>query len=289
MSRKSRNLLKSFMVITIILTMLSSVSFAAWWGTSFYEWARARGLTSMITMNAANNKVSHDNFYSILLKYLNYKGVRPDGSVMQDVGTYKSQNKALEGFVREIEAIISKKSLTNNEYRNLATYIEAVKDLLGDNQKFLTRDNLKNLNLYLSLAKYKGATLIADSDYRALILSNNAPTLETNVGIVKHKALIDYGIKPYYNNITRGDFLILMFSLLSEQSLSEEEIINQFYESGVIKGYSEAEVMLELEQELTYVEMFAFLNRFEFFDFNPVAVEGEGDDVNVEDGVIEYK
>ena len=76
-----------------------------------------------------------------------------------------------------------------------------------------------------------------------------------------------------------------MFSLLSEQSVTEEDIINQFSESGVILGYSDS---LMLEENLTYAEMFTFFRRFETFDFNPIEVE-EGEDGETEGGIIEYK
>ena len=75
-----------------------------------------------------------------------------------------------------------------------------------------------------------------------------------------------------------------MFSLLSEQNLSEEEVLTQFNDAGVLVGYENGS--LELEQPLTYAEMFTFLRRFEIFDFNPEPEVEEG--TNSEDEVKEY-
>ena len=273
------------MSLAILLTTLSTATFAAWWGTPGYEWARSKGLTTMANNSALNNKVSHENFYATILKYLNYKGVKPDGGVMQNAGEYKSQNKSLEGFVREINNYVLKSSLSIDEYRNLATYIEHVKGIISDHSNILTRDDLKKLNLYLSLTKYECATKISDKDYKNLVLLNLAPTKSHNIGAVKYKDLVKFGIKPYMTDISRKEFLVLMFSLLSEQNVSEDEIIKQFEESGVILGYDDS---LMLEENLTYAEMFTFFRRFETFDFNPIEVE-EGEDGETEDGIIEYK
>lgn len=285
MKKKTSNLIKFVMILTVVITTFTTVSFAAWWGTPGYEWAKSKGLTTMANTTALNNKVSHDDFYTVLLRYLSYKGVMPKDSVRQRVGEFNSKNKALEGFVREIDAYISKESLTINEYRSLATYIEHLKGVITDNEIYLTRDNLKNFRLYLTIAKYQGAMLVGDSDYRALVTSNRAPTAAHNIGAVKHKGLITYKIKPYFDDISRKEFLLLMFSLLSEQNVSDEDIIKQFEESGVLIGYNDD---MMLEQDLTYAEMFTFLRRFETFDFNPV-IEEDGDGSTSEDGVIEYK
>ena len=85
-------------------------------------------------------------------------------------------------------------------------------------------------------------------------------------GNVKYSEILEYGIEPYFGKVTRKEFLVLMYSLLSEQKLSENEIIKQYNESGVLVGY---ENDLMLKKEMTYSEMFTFLYRFEAFEFNP--------------------
>lgn len=274
MKIKNSKIIKLITAFVILATISSTTVFAAWWGTPGYEWAREKKLTTLANNSALNNKVSHANFYSILIKYLQYKNVRPGGTVMQNVGASNSFNKAIDGIVQTVNNYISAESLSPQEYKIVATYIEHVDEILETNASILNRDDLKNVYLYLSLAKYKAATLISEPAYKNLVLSNASTTALFNVGNTKYKELVDYNIKPYYGDISRREFLVLMFSLLSEQELSEEEILTQFNESGVLIGYEDGGLLLE--NPLTYAEMFTFLRRFEIFDFNPDPEAGEG-------------
>ena len=277
MKIKNSKIIKLITALTIVATMSSTTVFAAWWGIPGYEWAREKKLTTLANNSALNNKVSHANFYSILIKYLQYKNVSMGGTVVQNVGASDSFNKAIDGIVQTVDKYITADSINEQEYKVVATYIEHVDDILESNATFLSRDDLKSVYLYLSLAKYKAATLISEPTYRNLVLSNSSPTETFNVGNTKYKELIDYNIKPYYGDISRREFLVLMFSLLSEQDLSEEEILTQFNESGVLRGYQDGG--LWLDNPLTYAEMFTFLRRFEIFDFNPEPdVEGNTGD-----------
>ena len=262
MRKKSAGIIKTIIMLGIFITMISTTAFAAWWGTPGYEWARERRITSLANNSALNNKVSHANFYSILINYLKYKDVTPKQNVMQNIGESNSFNKAIDGMVQYVDGYISRTSLTPEDYRVVATYIDHIVKILDDNEALLTRDDLKSVDLYLSLAKYKAATLIDENSYRAYVLANLGP--------VKYRELITYNIKPYYGDISRKEFLVLMFSLLSDQSVSEDEILKQFNESGVLVGYNDD---LMLSKNLTYAEMFTFMRRFEVFDFNPVPEE----------------
>lgn len=295
MRKNSSMIIKSIVALTIVASTLSTTAFAAWgWETPGYEWAREKRLTSITNTSTLNNKVSHANFYSTLIKYLQLKDVKPKQSVKQNVAALTTFNKSLEGMVKVIDEYISKEMLTPQEYREVITYMNhlysEVKGIsvgtLPNNANYLTRDSLKDLYLYLSLARYKAATLISEPTYKKLVINNWGPTPMFNVGTVKYKEIIDYNIKPYYGDISRHEFLILMFSLLSEQSLSDEEVLTQFNDAGVLIGYEDGS--LELEQPLTYAEMFTFLRRFEIFDFNPEPETEEGEETNSEDEVKEY-
>ncbi len=264
-------IIKSILLIGILGTMLSTSIFAAWWGTPGYEWAKEKKLTSLANNSALNNPVSLDNLYSVVIKYLEFKKIKPKESIMQNVGDSNCFNKGLEAMLDTVDLYITKDSLTPAEYRIVSTYIIHAVKTLQEQAGLLTRDNLKNIYLYLSLAEYKAATLIDDYSYKTLILSK--------MGAVKYKDLVKYNIKPYYGEISRKEFLLLMFSLLSNQSVSEDDVLKQFDESGVIEGYNDD---LMLTKQLTYAEMFTFLRRFEVFEFNPVIDEnGEasGDEV----------
>lgn len=295
MKKNISRIIKSIVILTIVTSTLSTSAFAAWtWSTPGYEWAREKRLTSITNTSVLNNKVSHANFYSILIKYLNLKGVKPKTEVRQNVENANTFNKALQGIVTDVEEYITRDSLTPQEYREVVTYINHMRSVadgfdigtLPNNADMLTRDSLKDIYLYFSLAKYKAATLINDSSYKNLVINNMGPTPMYNVGNVAYKEIIDYNIKPYFGDISRREFLILMFSLLSEQNVSDDEILTQFAEAGVLVGYEDGEY--QLENPLTYAEMFTFLRRFEIFDFNPEPETEDGAETDNEDGVKEY-
>ena len=274
MKKTGSNIIKSILIIGMIFTVMSTTAFAAWWGLPGYEWARSKGLTSLSNNSALNNKVDHERFYSTLISYLKYKNVTPKANVIQH-NTSNNFNKALDGVVAEINTYLDKTSLTPKEYRNVATYAEHIKKTINTNQNLLSRDNIKTINLYLSLVKYSAAVKIDDESYKTYVLNN--------LGAVKYKELVTYGIKPYFGDISRKEFLTLMFSLLSDRTLSEDEIINEFVDAGVLVGFDDEGQNLGLGKNLTYAEMFTFLKRFEIFDFNPT----EGTTTEEEETVLQ--
>lgn len=268
MRRDFTKKIKLFIILSVIVAMSSNtVMAAAFWATPGYQWAVNKRITSLANNSALSNKVSHANFYSVLIKYLKLKNVPTTRKPKQNVSRNGVYNKTIDGIIATVDEYISKDHLTSQGYKTVATYIEHVDDILKKNSNFLDRDDLKNVYLYMSLAKYKAATMINEPGFKSLVLAGKCPTKEFNVNNVAYKEIVDYSIKPYYGDITRKDFLVLMFSLLSEQNLSEEEIIKQFYESSVLQGDGNGE--LWLNECLTYEEMFTFLYRFEMFEFNP--------------------
>lgn len=260
--KKSCNVLKRILILTVAFANIASVSFAAWWGTPGYEWSFSKGLTKIMTQSAMNKTVEQEDFYAILLRYLKYKNVEKYQDVMQTAGSIKNINSALLGMMNEINNYINRESLTPSAYRQVVTYINHAERTVETQQKLLNKSEVKSFYLYLSLAKYKAAMLLNDSTYRLQEMANNRN--------VKYSEILEYGIEPYYGDITRKEFLILMFSLLSKQKLSEDEIIRRYNDAGVLVGYENS---LMLDKELTYSEMFTFLYRFEIFEFNPVEEE----------------
>lgn len=277
MKKNNSRLIRSILIICILTVMISTTTFAAWWGTPGYEWARSKGLTYMMSNSALNRDVSLSDFYYILLKYLDFKDVTPKSGVVQHVNDTKCFNQALVDMIININSYLEKTSLTPQEYRNVATYIEHVDKIVQEQKAFLTRDDLKSFDLYLSLCKYKAATMIDEASYKTYVLSK--------MGEVKYKEIVKYNIKPYYGNVSRKEFLVLMFSLLSEQGISEDEMLKQYNESGVLLGYDDD---LMLSKNLTYAEMFTFLKRFENFEFNPVTEEDTETEEN-DDRIVEVK
>lgn len=270
--KKFSNVLKKSLILIIVLANISTVSFAAWWGTPGYEWCFSKGLTTMMSQKEMNQTVSQKDFYAILLRYVKYKGVEKGKEVVQTSGSLKNVNSALVGMMNEINEYLVMKTLTPNQYRQVTTYIghadrivnEQLELLESGKRNLISRKEIESFKLYLSLAKYKAAMLLNNPEIRRNEIAANSN--------VKYAEILEYGIEPYYGNVTRRDFLILMFSLLSEQRLTENEILKQFNETGVLVGYDDD---LMLSKELTYSEMFTFLYRFEIFEFNPVPEDEE--------------
>lgn len=279
MKKNGSKKIKSFVTLAILIAILSTTSFAAgWWGQPHYEWAISKGLTTLSNNSSLNNVVSLENFYSTLIKYLQMKNVTPKTNIIQNVGGVNSYNKALDAIVANVDSYISKTSLTAEEYRNVDSYITHIDRTIDEQKSLLTRENLKNIHLYMNLARYKAATLIDDYSYRNYVLSRLGPT--------KYSELIRYNIRPYFGSVSRREFLVLMFSLLSDRTLSSDAIITEFHDSGVLVGYEDGS--LWLDKEMTYIEMFTFLHRFENYDFNPVA-ETPTEDTGSGDEVIEVR
>lgn len=248
---------KFAVMLLVFVTTISSMSvFAVWWGTPGYEWCLSNGLTSIKTKNQLQQVVSHTDLYSTILNYLQLKGVEPSGDVVHHYDDMYGINPVVADVFKMVNSYTTRTSLTADEYRTVDSLVEHAKDTFSIHEKYLTKDSVKNVNLYMTLSKYKAAKLIEDREYREYVLAR--------LGNVKNSGILVYGITPYVGNITRKEFLLLMYDLLSDSSLDETTVINQFNESGVLLGY-ESDLMLD--KELTYTEMLTFLYRFEGFDF----------------------
>lgn len=257
--------LKRILMLIVALSMFSSTCFAAWWATPGYEWALSKGLTPIKSQASLNQSVSHADLYSTIIKYLNMKGVNPYGRKIHHYDDMYGLNNVIVGVFGLINEYTSKSSLTPDEYRIVASYIDHGRETFEKYKGLMRRYN-QNVDLYLRLSKYKAATLINDREYRAYVLAN--------LGNIRNVEILNYGIIPYVGNITRMEFLLLMHSLLSEQYIADEEVLKRFNDTGVLLGYQND---LMLEKDLTYAEMLTFLYRFEIYDFNPSS-DGAGEE-----------
>ena len=251
------NVLKIILTLTIVVVTFSSTCLAVWWATPGYEWALARGLTSIKSQASLEQKVSHADLYSTIIRYLEMKGIGPSGRNIHHADDMYGINNVVAGVFKMVNEYISKTSLTPNEYRIVASYIDHGRDTFYKYRGLMRRYD-QNIDLYLRLSKYRAAKLIDDREYREYVLRN--------LGYVRNSEILNYGMIPYVGDITRREFLLVMHSLLSEQSVSDDEIIRRFNDTGVLLGYNND---LMLDKELTYAEMLTFLYRFEIYDFNP--------------------
>lgn len=258
-----------FISMLTFFVLIGSNCFAAgWWGTPGYEWARAKGLTSIKTQSQLNRDVTISDYYTVILKYLSMKKVEPKNVTVQNFYVDGLYNGVVEGFVKDVNSNIttSKESLTPQEYRRVEELISHGKETLNQYADLLPRDDIKSLNLYLDLAKYRAASLLTENSKIEKQYKNN--TLYT-LRNTKYASSLKYGIMPMCGEISRKSFLVLMYNLLSDStSTNENTIINNFYEAGVLKGVEENSKALELEKNLQYSDMLAFLYRFEAYDFS---------------------
>ena len=261
-----KNIIKlSICFVIITLMFISTSCFAAWWGTPGYEWALSKDLTSIKTQAQLNRDVTLSDYYNVILKYLRMKNVAPTGRVVQNLYVDGIYNGTINGLVNDINTYIGSnvKELTPQQYRVVSDLIDHGKNQMSEYSAYLYRDDLKNLNLYFDLAKYRAATLLSENSKIEKEYKNNILYSLRNT---KYASSLTYGILPMCgSDITRESFLVLMHHLLSNSTASSDSIIQSFNDAQVLRGYSNS---LWLKKNMTYTEMFAFLYRFEIYDFN---------------------
>lgn len=255
-----------FIIMTVIL--MSTSCFAAWWGTPGYEWALSKDLTSIKTQAQLNREVTLSDYYNIILKYLKMKNVYPSGRIVQNLYVDGIYNGTINGLVKDINSYIGSgvSQLSPQRYRVVEDLILHGKKQIVEYSSLLYRDDLKNLDLYFDLARLRAAMLLSENtkierEYKSSVLYSLRNT--------KYATSLQYGILPMCgSDVARQSFLVLMHNLLSGHDSSAESILTAFHESGVLIGYSNSIYDPKLRRGLTYAEMFAFLARFETYDFN---------------------
>lgn len=251
-------------MLTLFILMGSNCFAAGWWGKPAYDWALSKGLTSIKTQSQLNKDVTLSDYYTIILKYLDMKKVEPKNVMVQNFYVDGLYNGVVEGFVKDVNSRIgtSTTSLTPQEYRRVEELISHGKTTLNEYVDLLPRDDVKSLNLYLDLAKYRAASLLTENSKIEKQYKNNTLYSLRNT---KYSSSLKYGIMPMCGEISRESFLVLMHNLLSDStSMSSDSIIRSFNDSGVIQGYSDS---LWLNKNLQYSDMLTFLYRFEAYDF----------------------
>lgn len=279
--KKSRIL---FVMMFVVCMLIGSNCYAAWWGTPGYEWALARRLTPIKTQSQLNKDVTVDDYYNTILKYLSMKNVGYKQDVMQDFQVDGLYNGFIEGLVKDVSSYVKvdTKELSPKQYRNVAKLIDESKVLMEGYSNYLFRDDLKELNLYLDLSKYRAAMLLAENSKIEKEYKNNVLYGLRNT---KHTSSLKYGIMPMCGEVTRGEFLVLIHRIMSDDAtLSADAILKSLNEAGVLLGYDNS---LYLQQNLKYSEMLTFFYRFEAYDFTSINEPEKTEDETKEEEVVE--
>jgi len=261
MKKSSRTKKIIVMLLLVVMMLMSTNVFAVWWATPGYEWALANGLTKVKSTSQLNRNVSLTDFYTTIIKYLQLKGVSPRDETIHHEDDMDGIDNVAKGLFEIINSYNERESLTLAQYRIVENYVDHGRKTLEDYMEYsqyLTKDNLKNIDLYLTLSKYKAAMLIESRQDREMILAK--------LGNVKNAEILHYHMLPYAGEITRQEFLLVMYDLLSSTELNNEAVISAFSEAGVLIGFESG---FELDKKITYSEMLTFLYRFEIFDFEP--------------------
>lgn len=259
------------LLVIVIMILTSTTVFGAWWGTPGYEWALTNKLTTVKSTSQLKRNVSLSDFYATIIKYLNLKGIEPRNETIHHEDDMDGIDNVARGIFEIINGYNNRDSITIQQYYIVENYVEHARvtlDKYMDYSQYLTRDSVKNIDLYLTLSKYKAATLIGSRVERDYILSK--------LGNVKNREIINYHMLPYAGDITRKEFLLVMYDLISSNELGDDAVIEAFEEAGVLVGFDTG---LELDKKITYSEMLTFLYRFEIFDFEPNATKEEADEI----------
>ena len=257
-SSRTKKVIMMLLLVTMMMLMSTNV-FAVWWATPGYEWALANGLTKVKSTSQLNKNVSLSDFYTTAIKYLKLKGISPRNESIHHEDTMEGVDNVAKGLFEIINSYNSREELTIQQYYVVENYIEKGRKTLADYvdySQYMTRESLKNIDLYLALSRYKAATLINDRTHRERIMSG--------LGNVKNSEIIRYNMLPYAGDISRQEFLLVMYDLISADERNNQAVISAFEEADVLRGF---ETGLELDKKITYSEMLNFLYRFEIFDF----------------------
>lgn len=255
------------LLLLVMMLMTNTTVFGVWWATPGYEWALSNKLTTVKSTSQLNKNVSLSDFYTTVIKYLKLKGITPRNETIHHQDDMDGIDNIAKGIFEIINGYNNRESITIQQYYIVENYVEHAKKTLEDYMgysQYLTKDSLKNITLYLDLSRYKAATLIGSRSDREYILAK--------LRNIKNSEIIDYNMLPYAGEITRKEFLVVMYDLISTNEINEDSIIKAFSDAGVLIGLDTG---LELDKRITYSEMLTFLYRFEIFDFEPNAAKEE--------------
>jgi len=271
---KINNLNKKVLILTIltsVIIMSCAMSFAAWWGTPGYEWALVNGLTGTKTKAQLDSTVELDDLYATILRYLSLKKVYPLNKTLGQEDKMDGMDNTAKSICEQIVAKMSKEHFNIQDYYVVEKLTTDGYDLLEKYKTYsqkLDREQLKNIEAFLRLSRYRAATLVEDRSDREYALSR--------LGYVKNANIVNYGVMPYTGKISRKEFLKLIYGLMTPasgpvngtgttNSSNTDYAITAFYNAGVLIGYDTG---LELEQLLRYSELYSFLYRMEIYDFS---------------------
>lgn len=241
-----RNVL--IMLIAIIIS-IPGIANASWYSEP-YDWAYSNRLVNKMNDKQLMSNVAPEDFYTILFKYFDMMDVQPSEQYFK-MDDYKTDNYILVATERQLSSYVTKEWLTSDEYKKAVTLIENARNVLDKNGKYFDATEIQYIEYYLNIMHYILYTKIYDYDYKQ------------QVYVVKPKNVelfMEYKLIPYYGDITREEFLNLMYhyTVAEGMTFSTGVSVGYYKYNNVLLGYQNN---LMLTDKLNYAQMVTFLSR----------------------------
>lgn len=240
-------------VLTIILTIVLSIPVysSTQWYAEGYTWAKDQKIITNKTKTQLLSNISPNDFYNMLFKYFDLVGViNPTDSYFK-LDDYKSDNYILVASERQLTAYMQKEWLTNDEYKKAASLISNARNVLDKNKKYFDDSEITSINYYLNMMEYLLHSKIYDYEYKLQIYVKKPANADK---------FIQYKLIPYYGEITREEFLNLLYyyTVANGSSFSTGLMVGYYKYNNVLLGYDNN---LMLTSHLNYAHFVTFLNR----------------------------
>ena len=247
------------MMLMTIIILVPGIANASWYSEP-YNWAYSSGIIGKKSDKQLMENVSSQDFYTILFKYFEMKGVQPSYEYFK-MDDYKTDNYILVATERQLSTLASKDWLTNDEYKKAVTLIENANNILEKNSKYFEASEIESIKYYLDVMDYILYTKIYDYEYKQQVIYDYEHSKQIYVTKPKNADLfIKYKLIPYYGDISREEFLNLMYhyTVAEGMTFSTGVSVGYYKYNNVLLGYQN-NLMLTLK--LNYAHMVTFLSR----------------------------
>lgn len=243
--------MKKFVLIVLMTIIISiPVTANANWYNDGYAWANSKGIIGKKTNAQLLQNVSSSEFYTMLFKYFDLIEVAPSVSNFK-MDDYKADNYILVATERQLTRYAMKDWLTNDEYKKASTLISNARNVLEKNTKYFEKSETESINYYLNMMDYLLYTKIYDYDYKKQVYVSKPKNADL---------FIKYKLIPYYGEITREEFLNLIYHyrVADGTTFSTGVTIGYYRYYDVLRGY---ENNLMLTNKLSYAHFVTFISR----------------------------
>lgn len=243
--------MKKFVLIMLMTIIISiPVTANAAWYSNGYAWANSKGIIEKKTDAQLLTNVAPADFYAMLFKYFDLINVNIPASYFK-MDDYKTDNYILVATDRQLTTYASKDWLTNDEYKKAVTLIENARNILDKNAKYFTESEKQSIEYYLTIMEYLMYTKIYDNDYKSQVYVAKPKNADL---------FIEYKLIPFYGEITREEFLNLVYkyTVADGATFSSGVTVGYYKYYDVLRGYDNN---LMLTDRLNYAHFVTFISR----------------------------